>query len=439
MARPEKNFDDQTPPTEALPAAAVPGEKPPFSGFLPRLGAFLLDCALIYFIYNGLDLALHPALLQLNPLLPYLAFLPAFLYFWIGAGPLTQGRSLGKVFLSLRVVAADGLPLGWDAAFRRTLLQFPVFLVLLIAGRPYTYIFPTSLFLPVTIAIVVLALMGLIYLVALTLGMAFHPLKQGWHDVWARSWVTPRETPEGFRFARETAAQDFLTQRRVTTHRRMSLILWAVATVVLVGLVVRDLSKAKFKEDAQPLLTAQKDLTLPDYRVTNVMFPELYKRFTPDELMAEIARVRNELRTQGKDVPSTQTMITQTQTIVAEIARTRGPVPADAANDAALRNAIELLRVRMWQSWLASPDRKTSSTLNVASDFHAVVIEPMTMMMYHMMDYGKPKLTVHGPADPARGGLIFDHVLPSVPKASDRATTTSATPTALPTHAAPRS
>lgn len=440
MPRPEKNFDDQ-PSGETTPLASKP-EKAPFSGFFPRLGAFLIDCVALYFIFNALDLMLHSQLLDLNPALPYLAFILGFVYFWIGAGPLAQGRTLGKMLLSLRVTAPDGQPLSWSAAFRRTLLQFPVFFILAVSHIPYGLIFPGSALFAIIVLCNLIALAALVYLIVLALGTAIHPLKQGWHDLWAPAYVTSRETAEAFRAALAVASQDMLIERRAAVMKRVSMIFWALATVVILIMATQGLTKPDFKVKFQPLLEAQKGFTLPHYQVSDVILPifpaNALKDFTPERLMDEISRVRTEIRSQGKTVPTTQTMIAQLQTIVVRVVRTHGALPAGEIDQRTFRTAMENLRAAVWRGWLANPDRKTTGTLNVASDYEAAVIEPSSMMMYHMVEYGTPKVRVHGPADPARGGLIFEHVLPSAPQSSEQPATPTATPTALPTHATPR-
>lgn len=440
MPRPENNFDDQ-PASDAAALAPKP-DKAPFSGFFPRLGAFLIDCVALYFIFNALDLLAHVQLLALNPALPYLAFILGFAYFWIGAGPLAHGRTLGKMLLSLRVTAPDGQPLSWSAAFRRTLLQFPVFFILAVSHIPYGLLFPGAGMFSVIVLSNLIALAALVYLIVLSLGAAIHPLKRGWHDLWAPSYVTPRETAEAFRAALAVADQDMLAEHRAAVMRRVSMIFWALATVVILALAAQGLTKPDFKAKFQPLLEAQKGFTLPHYQVSDVILPifpkDALKDFTPERLMDEISRVRADLRAQGKTVPTTQTMIAQLQTIVVRVVRTQGTLPGGEIDNPAFRTAMENLRANVWRGWLANPDRKTTGTLNIANDYEAAVIEPLTLMMYNMLTVGTPKVRVHGPADPARGGLIFEHVLPSATPAPEQPATPAATPTAVPTHATPR-
>lgn len=424
-------------------------ERPAFSGFLPRLGAFLIDCVLLYFLFKGLESAARPALLRLNPWLPWLGNLIVFLYFWMGYGPLTKGQTLGKALLGITVMRRDGAPISWAAAARRALLQHGVFLIFVGLDRPsYEFIFPARASYAAGIATSMIMVAALVYLASLTLTVAFHPWKRGWHDLWAGSFVTASPPPPAFRATLDLEPDD-LTVRRMKTFTRMSLIFWAVATIVLLASSVRYFANADQRRlDARAEVLKQ-DFAFGNLRLVDLAYPDM---FTRDQAMQVIGQRRAQLRARGETVPTTETLLNQVETMVASVAVTRGGFAPEELKSPAFREGMEKLRRAAWGEWQArAGNRVTSSTAATTStatasaaasatlqarNFAAFVFEPLSLVMYNKV---LPRGWVHGPADPSQGGLSFDNVPSSTPQAADQPTTTSATPAPVRTPTTPGS
>jgi uncharacterized RDD family membrane protein YckC len=144
--------------------------KPRYGGFWRRVGAFIVDLAVIFlltalmavmaFIGYKVGLAAHDRSISLAnaaPLVAFLTFACVFLatvYFVVFHG--MDGTTIGKSLLGLRVVAADQSSIN----YRRALLRW----------------------------------VGLVGFGCLTIGVSFLWImwsreKRGWHDFLARTWV----------------------------------------------------------------------------------------------------------------------------------------------------------------------------------------------------------------------------------------------------------
>jgi uncharacterized RDD family membrane protein YckC len=115
----------------------------------------------------------------------YLGALIVFAYFVLLNGPVGKGRTIGKYLFNLRIQNYDAKPLSFVAALRRPLLQLIVPGIMMILIQPFIQttrqtqaIFYTGLFSA-----------SLSFLVSNGLLVALHPLKQGFHDHFARSLV----------------------------------------------------------------------------------------------------------------------------------------------------------------------------------------------------------------------------------------------------------
>ena len=144
--------------------------QPSYGGFWRRVGAFIVDLAIIFlltalmavmaFIGYKVGLAAHDRSISLANAAPLMAFLTfawvflATVYFVIFHG--MDGTTIGKSLLGLRVVTADQEPIN----YRRALLRW----------------------------------VGLVGFGCLTIGVSFLWImwsreKRGWHDFLARTWV----------------------------------------------------------------------------------------------------------------------------------------------------------------------------------------------------------------------------------------------------------
>ena len=149
-----------------------------FAGFWRRLGAYTVDCTIIFFIFillasiaslaffsgaisgNSKDIIAdlsNPQSLSSVKILIWIFFTSLYItYFTYFHG--TTGRTLGKMFFGLQVVSADGTPISFGIAFLRAVGY-------LVSGIFY---------------------LGFIW-------AAFDKRKQGWHDKIAGTVVIIRE------------------------------------------------------------------------------------------------------------------------------------------------------------------------------------------------------------------------------------------------------
>jgi len=154
-------------------------------GFWTRALAFLLDLFVLNFFFHGLTFVFREQLFRMSKFTEYLGALIVFAYFVFLNGPLGKGRTIGKFLFNLRVQNYDGMPLSFGAALRRPLLQLIVPGIMMILIQPFIQttsqnqaLFYSGLF-----------SVSLSFLVSNGLLVALHPLKQGFHDRFARSLV----------------------------------------------------------------------------------------------------------------------------------------------------------------------------------------------------------------------------------------------------------
>ena len=82
----------------------------------PRCGAIIIDSILVGIVNYIVELALHYSTLSV-----ILAIIISFGYFCVMEA--TQGRTLGKMALGLKVVREDGSPISWNEAIIRNLMR----------------------------------------------------------------------------------------------------------------------------------------------------------------------------------------------------------------------------------------------------------------------------------------------------------------------------
>jgi len=407
------------PPANQLPALSLPPERAPFSSFWARLAAFAIDCGALYLGARLLDRGARLALLELNPWLPYAGHLLAFLYFWIGNGPLTGGRTLGKLVMSLQTVGADGHPLGWKAAARRAAIQQFVFFIH--DPERFAMGFPPSLAYGALMGFILLGTASLVESIVLAALVGFHPHKQGWHDLWAGSFVTAAPLPPAFTQTL-VAPADFFAGHRRTAMLRLSLVFWVLATATLLIQPIQIYLQPQLRAVAHTLVRLNEELPLRPYVLVERDFPSAPVR---RDFLEAAARVRESARIAGEAVPTTDSLRARVldrggsdgETIVALLYRERGVWSPQDLQEPGLREAVSRLRAQLWREWRAQPpaaaDHATSAPL-VARQFSAQLIEPFLLFLHNG---SMPRARVHGPADPAAGALVFE---PIAPEAEDR-------------------
>jgi uncharacterized RDD family membrane protein YckC len=384
------------------PESVIPPERPPFAGVLPRAGAFLIDCFALYFIARLLG-SLRPGILGLNPWLPWLGHLVALAYFWIGDGPLAKGATLGRVILNLHVVDAGGRPLTWGASLRRALLKQCVLFINL--NPPYYALGLAPIYHAVLMGLSVLSAVSLTLLITLVLGIALHPRKRAWHDLWAGSYVTAEPTPASFR-ATLDAGPDILAERKMAMHLRMTLIFFVLAASAMLFGPVYNMFQPRVRKQGSAIAAAQRAAHPAPYVVTSAGFPDYAIR---DEIEKMIRDARHAAEVAKEAVPTTDSLRAKfsidAETIYADLIRRQGAfAPADL-NDPALRAAIERLRRNLWAQWRALDD---TATRPPARQFVAQLFEPFQILFYNSLHSFRLCAKVHGPADPQAGALTFE-------------------------------
>ncbi len=377
-------------------------ERPPFTGFIPRLGAFAFDGLLLYLLAMLLDRSLRPVLLQLNPLLPWLGHILALAYFWLGEGPVGGGRTPGKLFLNLHVVTRTGAAPGWGAAGKRALLkQAPAFMFL--AWPVYSAGFGGDIFTLIT-AFSALQIFGLALTIALAFSIAVHPFKRGWHDHWAATWVTGRPTPPAFQAAHE-APIDEITAGRLRLHPKLTAGLFVIAALVMLLQAYRQLTSPAHREFYTRINELRETEPLPGHRVASMAFPDAGQH----ERFLEQVRRSRAAAPQTAGEPSTETLrlagpIYDGRGLVVQALVVRGPhLPAQA--DELLAGA-DHLRALLWAQWRqALADWPADSPPPPPAErFSLVLVEPFQILAYNQT---LSRGLIEGPAKPGTGPLEY--------------------------------
>lgn len=393
-----------TEPLLDLKSTPLPRARPVFSGFLPRAGAFLIDCLFLWLIAYLLERFARSALLSLNPWLPLIGYLGAFAYFWLGAGPVGKGRTLGMAVLDIHVVGRDGIPVDWRAALRRTVVQQLIFLATLSPTTRLMAILmaPFSMHYATAIALIVAGVVCLTLLIMLALSVAMHPHKRGWHDLFGGTYITPSPTSSDFHQA--LAEQlDPIVQKRSAGTVKMTLILWSIASVILLLSPLKDLSTPEARETFQAHFQSQQEVPIPHYAISQLIFPDPRGR---EYFLDQVQRARAAAIREGRDAPTTDTLrrraIYDGETTVVECIRWSGAFAPDDFEDDAFREAIENLRLWSWDRFLM-----LHPTEAPPQKFVVVLVEPLQLFLH---DQSKVRARIEGPADPAEGPLNYEEV-----------------------------
>lgn len=159
--------------------------KDPRGGFWVRSVSVLMDIVVLNFLFHGLTFLFREQLFQMAQYTEYLGAGIVFLYFWLLNGPVGKGRTVGKYLFNLRVQDYQGDPLSLLSAFNRTLIQLitPSYILLvlnLILDKSLSHqAFLYHALYSLTIS----------FVASNALLIALHPLKQGFHDQFAKSLV----------------------------------------------------------------------------------------------------------------------------------------------------------------------------------------------------------------------------------------------------------
>jgi uncharacterized RDD family membrane protein YckC len=425
-------FDSQPRPGEMLkpqPEAAPPAPRRPFAGFLPRFFALAIDGLIIYAVGGLADTMLRPALLQLNPWLPWLGVLAVFLYFFLGTSPVGRGRTLGLAVLGMHIVDRNGGEPTWQAALKRSLLQMAALQgALTFQSQFYQVWAPAKWQFPALAGMMILTLSGITLLLAMAMAVALHPYKRGWHDIWAGTLVTRDPTPEDFAEAL-AAPLDPFSERKLAHYWSMTLPFWLVTIVVLAFGPIQSLMRPDTRQvfdDVAALNRGALDGT--ELKILGVAYP------SPAGASYFDQRVREMRLQQGADAPTTATIRQEYPgdglTIYIPAWQARGMLREDQAESAEFERMIGDLRgeaYARWQAYRDQADRQSPGGVKQpeARRFWIDLIEPLKFGLHN----GTRSVgSWIGPADPQAGPLQYRPAPVARPAADDAPTTPTARP-----------
>ncbi len=154
-------------------------------GFWIRAVSLLLDVIVLNFFFYALTFLFREQFFVIGKNTVYIGAAIFFGYFWLLNGPIGHGRTLGKFLFNLRTQDYEGNVLTLGASFRRTIIQmnYPIIAKLAIDPLMDGADANSMLFL-----IGILSILRA-FLASNALLIALHPLKQGYHDQFAKSLV----------------------------------------------------------------------------------------------------------------------------------------------------------------------------------------------------------------------------------------------------------
>lgn len=404
------------PGIEQLKPIAERTPRPPFTGLLPRLAAFIIDMMLIYFVGYTLEMTARDPLLALGPWLPFGSHVAAFAYFWLGNGPVGGGATLGKAVLNLHVVGADGRPLDLASSLRRAVLQYPFIYA------PGLFVFLVRVLdLPFAVSFYVGdPLRSLCYalLAAMAYGVALHPLRRGWHDLWVDSYVTPDPTPSSFGEAL-ASEKDEAFALRLKVHGRANLFLVIVIAAALIGLWVLPLADARSRRDIALVTEFAREDWVEGYRMKVLTVLPTADWETLRALQTGALDPAAIDDAASSDPLALAAVGPAGQTIRFHFVKSRGHVAADDFDGPELRGQVESLRGaarRAHDSLSADSDAPSTAPLHLAALF-------ADRFEFVLFSPGKTRLwIVDGPADPDAGPLRYEWIDESEQPATEEPT-----------------
>lgn len=382
--------------------AAVPPPQYPFATLLPRVAAFAIDLVLIYFAGYTLEMAMREKLLLLGPALPFLSIVAAFVYFWLGNGPVGGGATLGKAILNLRVVDEHGRPLEWGPALRRTSLQLPPLLTA-------SFVFLSDLLklpgMTELLGMQFVSILSTTLMLSNAFGIFGHPRHRGWHDLWAGSYVTPDPTPAAFR---EMLGEppDASLELRLKTHARTRVSFTVVVFGVLIAGGLSGVFNPRLKGEIALGEALEREGPIADYELLS-----FDSRSTEDwEAALRIQRDPKAAVTLAEESATSATAPLRREAPPANVfliryTRTRGPATPADMNDSARRGQIEALRQKLPEILRARGDAAGLSPAVLSR----VVFLLRDRFMFCGFPIGNDRLwSAQGPFDAANGLLAYE-------------------------------
>ncbi|MGF1572998.1 MAG: RDD family protein [Sumerlaeia bacterium] len=197
--KPEKKNSSSKPPSPPVaPKGSVETEdsRPmvPLANYIRRLCALVLDILFLYFLARMLFWGFRDEVLANADLAQLVEKLAVAGYFVLGASSFSDGRTLGKLVMGIRVTDYQGKLLNIGQAFLRTVVLFPgMFFSLFVADLIFfnedsfhqQYIYKQGITLGLNLSL----------FIATSFAISFNPFKQGLHDYLCKTVVRPVGAP----------------------------------------------------------------------------------------------------------------------------------------------------------------------------------------------------------------------------------------------------
>lgn len=204
-------------------AATPPREVFPVPGFFGRLGALVIDGAVLSMVLYLLVGNAYAALYPHRWTAQVAAILAVYVYFWIGSSALTRGQTAGKWIFGYRVVGEDGAPLPLGRAAVRAALACSALVAFAFLRNPPRVPHLTPVFFA---AMMVLQTIATAYAVSAAFFCGLHPKRRAPHDLWVRSVVV--------RAAQPARSLDFVAQWSDVDSQRLKIAFYPAALAVLI-------------------------------------------------------------------------------------------------------------------------------------------------------------------------------------------------------------
>lgn len=215
------------------------------AGFWLRAGAFIADLFLLGFFMYFLTFIAKEALLGFGKSSIYFSFAIIFLYFALLNGPIGKGKTPGKILFSISVTDAELNTISFISAVKRTIIQLNPFIIVIFILQPF-FDDPSSLKEQFIVSFIPLLLLS--FNVANMVFLATNPLRQGFHDIIAGSYVQPDSQKITYQTMQEKIGELFYAMKKSASQAGLTVIL----VVILVGTYLT--YRNTFSADAQKLL-----------------------------------------------------------------------------------------------------------------------------------------------------------------------------------------
>ncbi len=184
---------------ELLKPKAARRKLKPLAGFWLRTGAMVLDLIFLRFFLYGLVFLSKEHLFAMGINTVYVGMVIIIGYFVLLEGPIGKGKTIGKALLNIGLYDYEVNPLMGTTALVRSLICLNVVIISGLMSAFFDIVTsPAQMFF-------LNLLSGFIwgFLIANAILIGVHPLKQGFHDLYAKSLVTKENMRTSYNALRE--------------------------------------------------------------------------------------------------------------------------------------------------------------------------------------------------------------------------------------------